>query len=107
MAERPLKVCHVVCYRDPRYVRTLNLRAALDAIDDVHVIDATNTRRGLARYFETLWKLLRARLSDPPDVYVIGFRGHEIFPFVRLLTIGKPLIFDESGSTVVASAATY
>jgi glycosyltransferase involved in cell wall biosynthesis len=95
VADRPLKVCHVVCYRDPRYVRTRNLRAALDAIDGVHVIDATNTRRGPARYLETLWKLLKARFRDAPDVYVLGFRGHEIFPFVRLLTIGKPLIFDE------------
>jgi glycosyltransferase involved in cell wall biosynthesis len=84
-----------VCYRDPRYVRTRNLRAALDAIDGVHVIDATNTRRGFSRYVETLWKLLKARFRDAPDVYVLGFRGHEIFPFVRLLTLGKPLIFDE------------
>jgi glycosyltransferase involved in cell wall biosynthesis len=95
VAERSLKVCHVVCYRDPNYVRTLNLRAALKAIDGVQVVDATNARRGVARYLETLWKLLKARLRDAPDVYVLGFRGHEIFPFVRLLTIGKPLIFDE------------
>lgn len=95
MAERPLKVCHVVCYRDPRYVRTRNLRAALDAIDGVQVVDATNRRRGFARYVETLWKLLKVRFRDAPDVYVLGFRGHEIFPFVRLLTMGKPLIFDE------------
>lgn len=95
MAERFLKVCHVVCYRDPQYVRTRNLRAALEAIDGVHVVDATNSRRGLLRYLETLWKLLRARLRDAPDVYILGFRGHEIFPLVRLLTIGKPLIFDE------------
>lgn len=95
MAERILKVCHVVCYRDPGYVRTRNLRAALDKIDGVQVVDATNKRRGPARYLETLWKLLRARLRDAPDVYILGFRGHEIFPLVRLLTIGKPLIFDE------------
>lgn len=95
MTERPISVCHVVCYRDPGYVRTRNLRAALDAIDGVRVIDATNARRGPARYIETLWKLLRARWRDAPDVYVLGFRGHEIFPLVRLLTIGKPLIFDE------------
>lgn len=95
MAERLLTVCHVVCYRDPRYVRTRNLRAALEAIDGVRVIDATNTRRGPARYVETLWKLMKARFRDAPDVYILGFRGHEIFPLVRLLTVGKPLIFDE------------
>ena len=95
MAEPLLKVCHVVCYRDPRYVRTRTLRAALEAIHGVRVIDATNTNRGLSRYLETLWKLLAARLRENPDVYVLGFRGHEIFPLVRLLTIGKPLLFDE------------
>lgn len=95
MADRPLKVCHIVCYRDPKYVRTRNLRAALDAIDGVEVVDATNTRRGLSRYVETVWKLLKARWRDAPDVYILGFRGHEIFPFVRLVTIGKPLVFDE------------
>ena len=95
MAERPLKVCHVVCYRDPRYVRTRTLRAALETIDGVRVIDAANSNRGLSRYLETLWKLLAARLRENPDVYVLGFRGHEIFPLVRLLTAGKPLIFDE------------
>jgi glycosyltransferase involved in cell wall biosynthesis len=71
------------------------LRAALEAIDGIEVIDATNTRRGLSRYLETLWKLVKARRRHRPDVYILGFRGHEIFLPVRLLTIGKPLIFDE------------
>ncbi len=94
MAERPLRVCLVVSYRDPNYIRTRKLRAALDAVSGVKVIDACNTRRSFFRYFETTWKLLRARFRDRPDVYILGFRGHEIFPVVRLLTLGKPLIFD-------------
>ncbi len=94
MAEQSLKVCLVVSYRDPGYIRTAKLRAALEAIDGVEVVDATNTRRGLLRYAETTWKLLQARLRHGPDVYVLGFRGHEIFWPVRLLTLGKPLIFD-------------
>ncbi len=94
MPEPSLKVCHVVSYRDPRYIRTRNLRAALDAVDGVEVVDATNTRRGVLRYAETTWKLLKARLRHAPDVYVLGFRGHEIFWLVRLLTLGKPLVFD-------------
>ena len=92
--KKPIKVCHIVSYRDPAYIRTRNLRAALEYLEDVEVFDATNKRRGLLRYFETIWKTLQVRLHDNPDVYVLGFRGHEIFWIIRLITIGKPLIFD-------------
>lgn len=93
-ADKRIKVCHVVSYRDPNYIRTRSLRAALSHLEDVELYDATNTRRGLRRYFETLRKTLQIRLRHNPDVYVLGFRGHEIFWFVRLIAIGKPLIFD-------------
>lgn len=90
-----LKVCHVVCYRDPGYVRTRNLRAALDRIEHCQVYDATNRRRGWLRYFETITKTLRIRLRHNPDVYILGFRGHEIFWIIRLIAVGKRLVFDE------------
>jgi len=92
---KTIKVCHVVSYRAPGYIRTRNLRAALQGIEGCEVFDASNTRRGLLRYFETIWKTLRIRLRHSPDVYVLGFRGHEIFWVIRLIAIGKPLIFDE------------
>ena len=95
MSKEALKVCLVVSYRDPNYIRTRNLRSAIDAIDGVELVDATNRDGSFLRYFETLWKLLNARVSRSPDVYVLGFRGHELFWPVRLLTLGKPLIFDE------------
>ena len=96
MADRKrIKVCHVVSYRDPGYIRTRNLRAALEHLDGVELFDATNSRRGMLRYFETLWKMLRIRLRHDPDVYVLGFRGHEIFWAVRLIALGRPLVFDE------------
>lgn len=95
MHKKPLKVCHVVCYRDPMYIRTRNLRAALEHIHDCEVFDATNRRRGWLRYFETIAKTLKARLRHNPDVYVLGFRGHEIFWIIRLIAIGKRLVFDE------------
>ena len=96
MADKPnIKVCHVVSYRDPGYIRTRNLRAAIAHIDGVELFDATNSRRGFLRYLETLWKMLRIRLRHNPDVYVLGFRGHEIFWAVRLIAIGRPLLFDE------------
>ena len=85
----------MVSYRDPQYIRTRNLRAAISRIEGVELFDATNSRRGFLRYFETLWKMLRIRFRHHPDVYVLGFRGHEIFWAVRLIAIGKPLLFDE------------
>ena len=85
----------MVSYRDPQYIRTRNLRAAISRIEGVELFDATNSRRGFLRYVETLWKMLRIRLRHHPDVYVLGFRGHEIFWAVRLIAIGKPLLFDE------------
>lgn len=93
--EPPLRVCHVVAYRDPAYVRTRTTAAALASIDNCEVFDATNNKRGLVRYVETLVNLARIRWRHNPHVYVLGFRGHEIFWLVRLLTIGKALIFDE------------
>ena len=95
MLKSPLKVCHVVCYRDPAYVRTRNLRAALDRIENCEVFDAINERRGWLRYLETIAKTLKVRLQHNPDVFVLGFRGHEIFWVIRLIAIGKRLVFDE------------
>lgn len=92
---KPLKVCHVVCYRDPDYVRTRSIRAALARIQDCIVFDATNKRRGWLRYLETTARTLRIRLQHNPDVYLLGFRGHEIFWIIRLITLGKRLVFDE------------
>lgn len=93
-SRQSLSVCHVVAYRDPQYVRTRTLRAALKIIDDCRIIDATNEHRGLWRYVETTWKIIRARIRHNPDVYLLGFRGHEIFWIVRLITMGKRLVFD-------------
>ena len=95
MNKNRLTVCHVVCYRDPGYVRTRNLRAALDRIPNCEVLDATNKRRSWLRYFETVAKTLKVRLQHNPDVYVLGFRGHEIFWIIRLIAIGKRIVFDE------------
>jgi hypothetical protein len=65
---KAIKVCHVVSYRAPNYIRTRNLQAALHQIQDCEVFDATNTRRGFLRYFETIWKTLRIRVQNNPDV---------------------------------------
>jgi len=95
MTENAFKVCYVVAYRDPDYVRTRTLRAAILRVVNCELIDATSQKRGLLRYIDSAWKTLKARIHDHPDIYILGFRGHEIFWLIRLITIGKPLIFDE------------
>lgn len=47
------------------------------------------------RYPEVLLRLFVIRLRYRPHTYILTFRGYEILPFVRLLTLGKTLIFDE------------
>jgi len=55
---------------------------------------AVNISKGFARYFQTVWALLKIRFTKNPDVYILGFRGHELFWLVRMLVWRKPLIFD-------------
>ncbi len=96
MTKTVTKVGYTLSYRDPSYVRTLTLIAALESIEGVEVVTAINTRKGRLRYPETLLKLILMRFRHNPDVYLLGFGGgHELFLPVRLLTAGKPLIFDE------------
>ena len=92
---RPITVCYVLSYKMTQYVRTEALLAMLGEDDNIRVVTAINRRTGLLRYFETLWQLLTVRLRCRPDIYILGFRGYEIFWPVRLLSIGRPLVFDE------------
>lgn len=90
-----MKVCYILSYRRPSYIRTITILQALSKIKNISLSTAINKSHSIFfRYFETLIKLLLIRLSKRPDCYILGFRGHEIFWPVRLLTIGKPLIFD-------------
>lgn len=89
-----MKVCYVLCYYFPSYVRTKTLTDALRRIDGLVLYQAINSSVGIFRYFETLWKLLVIRVKSNPDYYVLGFRGYEIFWIVRAITLGKPLILD-------------
>ena len=88
------EICYILSYRSPDYTRTGALVAALKSISDIELIEARNTRTGLMRYSETIWRLFRIRLKRSPSAYILGFRGHEIFWIVRLLTKGKPLVID-------------
>ncbi len=92
--KRPLTVCYVLSYRFPRYVRTKTLTQALRGMEDVVLVEAVNTMTGPLRYLQTLARLCAARFTRHPDCWILGFRGHELFWPVRLLTLGKPLIVD-------------
>lgn len=87
-------ICYILSYRAPNYVRTTSLLNALYSMEGIEVCEARNTSKGLYRYFQTIWKLLLTRLTKDPQIYILGFRGYEIFPLVRIITLGKPLIYD-------------
>ena len=87
------KLAVVTCYKD--YVRTHTIQAALDARQDVQAIQVKNAKQGVLRYPEVLWKLLKVRIRDKPDGYLLNFRGYELLPFVLLIAGRKPVIFDE------------
>lgn len=92
---RKTKVCYVLSYKSPEYTRSAVLIEALRNNDDIELILARNSSKSLMRYVETIVKLLTARIRENPDVYILGFRGYEILGIVRVITAGKPLIFDE------------
>jgi len=89
------KICLITCYKQPDYIRAKTLRLALSNIDSVDLIILKNRHTGFLRYPEVLWKLIVARFTKKPDLYYLTFRGYEMLPFVRLVTLGKPFIFDE------------
>ncbi len=92
---RKLRVCYVLAYYSPDYIRTLTLVTALKMVQGVELFQARNTTPGAWRYVQTLGRLLYIRLRYNPDCYILGFRGHDIFWPVRIMAWGKILIFDE------------
>jgi glycosyltransferase involved in cell wall biosynthesis len=93
--QRRLKVCYILAYYFPQYVRTKTLIAALRRLEGVEVYEATNRTPGILRYTETFLKLLWIRFVHDPDWYILGFRGWESFWPARLITLGRQLVFDQ------------
>lgn len=87
-------ICYILSYRDPSYIRTHTLLQALKKIENITVVYAINKNQNLFRYIETLLKLIVIRLKYNPDTYILGFRGHEIFWLVRIITWKKYMVFD-------------
>lgn len=91
-SERPI-VCYVLAYSNPEYVRTVSILRALKS-QSYSVVEVINSSSGPWRYGQVLAQLVRARVRHRPDMYILGFRGHEIYWPVRALTMGRPLVFD-------------
>ncbi len=92
---RKLRVCYILAYYSPDYIRSVTLVAALEKIEEIELFQARNRSLGLWRYLQALGRLFYIRWRHNPDYYILGFRGHEIFWLVRLITWGKFLVFDE------------
>lgn len=90
----PVKICYILSYKDPKYIRAQSQIAALSRCVGFEIILATNTSKGVLRYLQTAIALIKAKIQKKPDIYILGFRGHEIFWLIRWITKGKPLIFD-------------
>jgi glycosyltransferase involved in cell wall biosynthesis len=91
---KKLSLCYILSYYSPRYVRTETLVQALKKIEGIELYQARNTSTGFFRYFQTLGRLIVVRILHNPQQYLLGFRGYEFFWAVRLLTLGKTLIYD-------------
>lgn len=92
--EGELRVAHIVAYRDVSFPRNGSIVRALEQTPGITLLTAHNRSTNWRRYVEA-WRLLRRlRRETKPDVYVFGFRSHEIFwvflPGIR----NKPIVFD-------------
>ena len=86
-------VLYLVSYRDPAYIRTQSISAALTQSSH-RVKEIRNHRAGWSRYPEILWRLHKELKAGGPDVVILGFRGYEIFEIVRKMIGSTPLVFD-------------
>ena len=89
-----MHVCYVLSYRSPDYIRTRTLLDALEHMPDIQYVTAINQERGLRRYKDTLERVRRLKERHSPDVYLLGFRGHELYWPLRWLVGQTPIIFD-------------
>lgn len=89
------KVCYVLAYYSPDYIRSRVILEGLNRNPEIKLYKAINKHKGFLRYLDTSLKLISTRINHSPDLYIIGFRGHESYVLFRLITFPKPIIFDE------------
>ena len=99
---KTVRVCFVLAYRAPDYIRGRSLCAALEGMHGVELSLAINHSKDFRRYWESIQNLIRIKRSSDPDIYILGFRGHEMAWLVYFLTRGKPFVFDAMMSPYAA-----
>jgi len=92
--DQKLKVCYVLSYRAPDYIRTRSILRALRETAGIEVLEAINQSTNASRYYETFRKTREIKEKFNPDVYLLGFRGHEFYWPLRHLVGKKPIILD-------------
>ncbi len=85
-----MKVCYFSTYFFKDYIRQKVLLESLKE-NGVQVFECIEHGKNLLRYLKALFKYVK--VQKKVDLTIVGFRGHEILPFVQLLT-KKPVIFD-------------
>jgi glycosyltransferase involved in cell wall biosynthesis len=90
-----MKLAVITCYDQQDYIRGRVIRTALQTLPAVELLTIHNTQSGLLRYIEVSLKIVKARLVDKPDAYLINFRGYEMMLLLAYSFVRKPIIFDE------------
>lgn len=88
-------LCYFLSYYFPEYIRTKTLMDALGSLDFIRLIKIINHSKGIIRYLESVYKLIKIKKTIDPDVYCIGFRGHELYWVIRMIVGKKTIIFDQ------------
>ncbi|GGD04628.1 glycosyltransferase family protein [Halopseudomonas salina] len=89
-----LKVCYALAYKAPKYIRTLSIIQALEREEKIHLTVATNSSTNTFRYLETTLKLIIQAFRGRPDIYILGFRGHELYWLLKLIAGNRPIVID-------------
>ena len=84
----------MLSYRAPDYIRSRSILRALRQLPGVELYEAINTDIRYSRYVETFRKTREIKKKYDPDVYILGFRGHEFYWPLRGLVGNKPIVLD-------------
>lgn len=83
-------------YHLPKYIRSTTLKAALESNPNLVIENAANENYRVIRYYQTLKKIIRILRQKKTWLWLVNFRGHEIYWPLRWLANKKAIIvFDE------------
>lgn len=90
-----MRVAVITCYPDPDYIRAFTIREGLRAVPSVELFVIKNHSKGVKRYFEVIWQLLKVNWRHQPQLFVLTFRCYELLPFVLMIAGYRPVVLDE------------